>query len=298
MKKILLILFAAVTLASCASKDDKIVGIWEVKNEFNEATYEILEYQGKFFGKVRYYKDQNSEYEGDNRKEDYFLTDLEAKDSTSYDKGVLHLPDGSMNVISFDLIDANTLEARMVFEGEPYTEVWIRQGSKAAKTVSSPKGVLSRKDQEKVNNEKSILLPEKLSRNIDEKSIVNTTLQEQSNQSSPASEADKIVGVWDVQTDYYAAIYEIEEREGKFIGKVHYYNDGTTEYTGKNTGDDYFLSDVVKKENSYEDGKMYLPDGSHYRVIFQLKHENKLLAKMTVDGKPYVETWTRNKDHK
>lgn len=40
---------------------------------------------------------------------------------------------------------------------------------------------------------------------------------------------------------------------------------------------------------------MYLPDGSFYKVIFTLKDENTLEALMTVQGKPYKETWKRAK---
>lgn len=105
---------------------------------------------------------------------------------------------------------------------------------------------------------------------------------------------DKIIGIWDVKTDYYEAIYEIVESKGKFYGKVHYYSDGETEYKGDNKKEDYFLTDVEAKEGKYINGKMYLPDGSFYKVIFTLKDENILEALMTVDKKPYKEIWKRN----
>ena len=37
---------------SCAQNNDKIIGIWDVKNDYYQATYEIVEHEGKFFGKV------------------------------------------------------------------------------------------------------------------------------------------------------------------------------------------------------------------------------------------------------
>lgn len=101
---------------------------------------------------------------------------------------------------------------------------------------------------------------------------------------------DKIIGVWDVKTDYYQAIYEIVENNGKFFGKVHYYNDGKTEYKGNNKKENYFLTDIEAKNGKYINGKMYLPDGSFYKVIFTLKDKNTLEALMTVDKKPYKET--------
>lgn len=115
---------------------------------------------------------------------------------------------------------------------------------------------------------------------------------------SCAQSNDKIIGIWDVKTDYYQAVYEIVENDGKFFGKVHYYSDGETEYKGENRKEDYFLTDVELKDGKYRNGKMYMPDGSFYKVIFTLKNENTLEALMTVDGKPYKETWKRNANYK
>lgn len=108
------------------------------------------------------------------------------------------------------------------------------------------------------------------------------------------AQEDKIIGVWDIKNDYYQAVYEIVEHEGKFFGKAHYYNDGTTEYKGDNKKEDYFLTDIEKKGETYINGKMYLPDGSFYNVIFTLKNDDTLEALMTVEKQPYTETWTRN----
>ncbi|MBA6157324.1 DUF2147 domain-containing protein [Tenacibaculum sp. S7007] len=115
---------------------------------------------------------------------------------------------------------------------------------------------------------------------------------------SSAQNNDKIVGVWDVKTDYYQAIYEIVDYKGKFFGKIHYYNDGTSEYKGSNKKEDYFLTDIEKKGEKYINGKMYLPDGSFYKVIFTLKNDNTLEVLMTVEGQPYKEVWKRNTKYK
>ncbi len=108
------------------------------------------------------------------------------------------------------------------------------------------------------------------------------------------AQQDNIVGAWDVKTDAYQAIYEIVEYDGQFFGKVHYYNDGVTEYNGNDKKEDYFLTDVEFKDGKYINGKMYLPDSSFYNVIFTLKDNNTLEAIMTVNGAPYKETWKRN----
>ena len=115
--------------------------------------------------------------------------------------------------------------------------------------------------------------------------------------SSSCACQDDIIGVWDVKTDHYRAVYEIVENESKYYGMVHYYNDGTTEYKGNGKEEDYFLTDVEAKEDHYVHGKMYLPDGSYYEVIFNLMDANTLEMQMTVEGLPYRETWKRQYNH-
>ncbi|MCF2873371.1 MULTISPECIES: DUF2147 domain-containing protein [unclassified Tenacibaculum] len=112
---------------------------------------------------------------------------------------------------------------------------------------------------------------------------------------SCAQNNDEIVGVWTVKNQYYEAEYEVVEYKGKFFGKIHYYNDGKNEYKGNNEKKDYFLTDVEKKGEKYVNGKMYLPGGAYYEVIFTLNNKDKLEALMTVEGQPYKETWKRKK---
>lgn len=110
---------------------------------------------------------------------------------------------------------------------------------------------------------------------------------------SCAQETDKIVGVWQVDNEYYKAVFEIVQVDHKFYGKVHKYDDGKEQYVGNNKKEDYFLTDVELKDGKYVNGKMYMPDGSYYEVIFTLVNENTLKAEMTVEDYPYAETWTR-----
>ncbi len=127
LKSIFAILFFTVTLTSCAQQDN-IIGVWEVKNEYYQGVYEIVEYEGKFFGKVHYYNDGKEEYKGNNKKEDYFLTDVEANDG-SYINGKMYLPDSSYYEVIFNLKDENTLEVKMTVQGQPYSEIWNKNTS-------------------------------------------------------------------------------------------------------------------------------------------------------------------------
>ena len=125
MKHLLLSLFISLSLVSCAQNDDKIIGIWNVKNNNYQATYEIVAYQNKFFGKIHYYLDDKTEYKGENKEKDYFLTNVEKK-GTTYINGKMYLPDGSYYNVILKLRGTNSLEVLMTIEGKPYKEVWKR----------------------------------------------------------------------------------------------------------------------------------------------------------------------------
>lgn len=104
---------------------------------------------------------------------------------------------------------------------------------------------------------------------------------------------DKIVGIWEVKNDFYMAVYEIQKYKGKYVGLVHYYNDGKEEVKGDGGKDYYFMENVTYNNGKYENGKMHMPDGSKYDVSFVLKNENQLEAKMKIEGQPYTEIWKR-----
>lgn len=129
----------------------------------------------------------------------------------------------------------------------------------------------------------------------EETKVVENSTEEIVQKQTKQNKADKIIGVWEVKNDYYMAIYEVEKYQDKYIGKIHYYNDGKTEYKGKNTKNDYFLDDVAYENGMYKNGKMYIPDGSNYQVVFNLKNNDELEVKMTVQGSPYTEIWKRQK---
>lgn len=125
LNRILILFTLIISLSSCA-QDDPIVGVWEVESDYYQATYEIVEHQDQFHGKVHYYNDGQDTYEGNDQKEDYFLTELTAKNG-QYVNGKMYLPDGSFYFVIFELTDPNTLEATMTVENQPYKEVWKRK---------------------------------------------------------------------------------------------------------------------------------------------------------------------------
>ena len=128
MKQLLLILVCSITFIACAQSNDEIIGIWKVKNEYYQAEYEIIEYKGKFLGKIHHYNDGKTEYKGNDEKKDYFLTNVEKK-GKKYVKGKMYLPGGTYYEVVFTLKNKDTLEALMTVEGQPYQETWIRKNN-------------------------------------------------------------------------------------------------------------------------------------------------------------------------
>lgn len=109
-----------------SSLGDRILGIWEVKNEYYMAVYEIQRYKDYYVGLVHYYNDGKDEIKGDGSKDFYFLENVKYNQS-GYEGGVMHMPDGSQYDVILYLKNENQLEAKMTIEGQPYTEIWIRK---------------------------------------------------------------------------------------------------------------------------------------------------------------------------
>ncbi len=108
------------------------------------------------------------------------------------------------------------------------------------------------------------------------------------------SPGDSIIGVWEVKNDYCMAVYEILKYENKYVGKMHYYNDGETEMKSQNNECDYFLDGITYKDNAYSKGTIYMPDGKQYQAHFVLKGDI-LTVNMTIDNYPYTEIWKRKR---
>lgn len=109
--------------------------------------------------------------------------------------------------------------------------------------------------------------------------------------------ADDIVGLWEVNTDLYMAVYEVQKYQNKYVGLVHYYNDGQEEVKGDGSEKFYFMENVTFINNQYEKGIMHLPDGSKCDVTFKPKNKNTLIAEMTINGQSYTEDWKRKENH-
>lgn len=83
---LLIALFFSCRVAAKAMPGDAILGMWEVKNEYYTAVYEIIRDQNQYFGKVHYYNDGDTVIIARKNKNDYMLEGVYYKDST-YTKG-------------------------------------------------------------------------------------------------------------------------------------------------------------------------------------------------------------------
>lgn len=121
------------------------------------------------------------------------------------------------------------------------------------------------------------------------KSLASDTIKTASSQEE---NGDKIIGIWEVNNSYYTAIYEIIKYDDQFYGKVHYYNDGTTEHKGTDSKEDYFLEGIFFKNNKYTEGKMHMPDGT-IKTINLLFENDEIKVDMEIDGTSFQEAWKR-----
>jgi hypothetical protein len=108
-----------------SNKGDSIIGIWEVKNDYYVAIYEIIKYKEQYFGKIHYYNDGEKEIKAQRSEDDYFLDGVFYKDD-KFTSGKMYLQDGSQIQVGFSL-NKDELTAKMIIDGQPYKEIWKRK---------------------------------------------------------------------------------------------------------------------------------------------------------------------------
>ena len=106
------------------SKGDSIIGVWEVKNNYYMAIYEIVKYEKQYLGKVHYYNDGENEIKTKGSKEDYFLEGIYYRGG-KYTQGKMHTPDNKQYDVILTL-KGDELVVEMKIEGHPYSESWKR----------------------------------------------------------------------------------------------------------------------------------------------------------------------------
>lgn len=104
---------------------DSILGIWEVKNVYNMAIYEIVKFKDQYFAKIHYYNDGKREIKAQMNEEDYFLDGIYYKNG-KYTMGKMYMPDGKQYQSKF-ILNGDNLKVKMSINGYSYTEDWKRK---------------------------------------------------------------------------------------------------------------------------------------------------------------------------
>lgn len=108
-------------------------------------------------------------------------------------------------------------------------------------------------------------------------------------------EGEQICGIWYAQGDYGHMKIEITPWEGKFHGYLLEYNGGKTVTKGAKEEEYIFLTDLVFKNEQYENGKIYLDPNSKEScdISLRLLDNQSLKANYNCGGERFEETWSK-----
>ena len=107
-----------------------------------------------------------------------------------------------------------------------------------------------------------------------------------------------IEGKWQVVSEFYKATYQIKKEAGSIVGKVLYYNDGTTHYKANGESNQYLFKDLSLEGNKYVDGvtgatSTKSEQAPQHTIELELLHEDTILAISYLMHQPIQETWIR-----
>ncbi|MCT4698734.1 hypothetical protein [Tenacibaculum haliotis] len=105
---------------------------------------------------------------------------------------------------------------------------------------------------------------------------------------------NRILGTWKVQSNYYDATYKIERQGKKLIGKVIYYNDGTTILRETKTQKDVFLKNLKYKNNIFIDAVSGATKTNSNYLSIKVNHKDTLEATSYIMNKPLIEFWIKS----
>lgn len=125
MKKILI--FLLLIAVACSSKiDERILGTWQVKSRYHQATYKIEKQGKKLVGKLLYYNDNIKVLEATNTDKDIFLKDLKNKNDVYVDAISGATITGKKN-IEIRIKSNDTLAVTRYIMNQPLKEFWTRK---------------------------------------------------------------------------------------------------------------------------------------------------------------------------
>lgn len=131
MKKYVL-LFGLFAVTACSSKNDVILGTWEVNNSIYRASYQIIKEGKGFSGEVLHYDDGTTQYSQQKENKRYLFKNAQKNDSMYVD-GISGASKKTENApartISLKVKHKDTLEVTSYILNHPIKELWTRKNN-------------------------------------------------------------------------------------------------------------------------------------------------------------------------
>jgi len=104
----------------------------------------------------------------------------------------------------------------------------------------------------------------------------------------------EIVGIWQPKSKFYSATYQLELQNNLLIGKVIYYDDGTTRYKQTGTVKDVFLKNITYENEEFVDSFSGATT-SNSAISFKQIHKDTLKVSTKILNSVLIEFWIRKK---
>lgn len=107
------------------------------------------------------------------------------------------------------------------------------------------------------------------------------------------SNQEEINGYWSVQSDFYKAVYHINDFDNTKKAEIISYNDGTTKYNKHTKPNQYLFSNLKKRDKSYVDlvsGATKITSNTNQIKII---HPDTLEITTYLHNTPLTELWIK-----
>lgn len=104
---------------------------------------------------------------------------------------------------------------------------------------------------------------------------------------------NRILGEWKTNSKFYKATYKFEKISKNIVGKLLYYNDGTTVLQETGTKKDIFIENLDYKDNVFVDAVSGATQTTSQNYQIKVKHQDTLEVTTYIRNRPLIETWTR-----
>ncbi len=107
--------------------DQRLLGYWEVNDAYHTAVYEILEMEGEFAGRVRYYDDGTSTYTYNQKKPLFLFRSLHSEQNSYVDGMSGATKTGKESkTLSISVANRDTLQVTRYIGSGSRKETWTR----------------------------------------------------------------------------------------------------------------------------------------------------------------------------